>query len=66
MKFTDNLEFKALLQAKQKDIQQRTSDGVQETTQFQKMRTLLSVCRRKFSDTDYRLIIIRSCFDFIR
>lgn len=58
MKFTDNLEFKALLQAKQKDIQQRTSDGVQETTQFQKMRTLLSVCRRKFSDTDYRLIII--------
>ena len=29
MKFTDNQEFKALLQAKQKDIQQRTSDGVQ-------------------------------------
>ena len=42
MKFTDNLEFKALLQAKQKDIQQRTSDGVQETTQFQKMRTLFT------------------------
>ena len=58
MKFTDNQEFKALLQAKQKDIQQRTSDGVQETAQFQKMRTLLSGCRRKYEETDYRLVII--------
>ena len=58
MKFTDNQEFKALLQTKQKDIQQRTCDGVQETAQFQTLRTLLSGCRRKYEETDYRLVII--------
>lgn len=50
MQFTNNQEFKKLLQAKQKDIQQRTSDGVQETSQFQRMRTLLSICRHKYEE----------------
>lgn len=58
MQFTNNQEFKELLQAKQKDIQQRTSDGVQETSQFQRMRTLLSICRCKYEEKDYRLVII--------
>ncbi len=58
MQFTNNQEFKELLQAKQKDIQQRTSDGVQETSQFQRMRTLLNVCRQKYEEKDYRLVII--------
>lgn len=58
MQFTNNQEFKKLLQAKQKDIQQRTSDGVQETSQFQRMCTLLSICRHKYEEKDYRLVII--------
>lgn len=35
MKFTGNPEFKRLLDEKKQDIVQRTSDGVQETAQFQ-------------------------------
>lgn len=58
MLFSKNQEFKELLQTKQRDIQQRTSDGVQETSQFQRMRTLLKVCRQKYEETDYRLLII--------
>lgn len=58
MNFTNNDEFKNLLRTKQIDIQQRTSDGVQETTQFQRMKTLLSKGRMKYEETDYRLVII--------
>ena len=58
MNFTNNDEFKNLLRMKQIDIQQRTSDGIQETAQFQRMKALLSIGRMKYEETDYRLVII--------
>lgn len=58
MKFTGNPEFKRLLDEKKQDIVQRTSDGVQETAQFQRLRSLLSETRRKNAERDYRLVII--------
>ena len=58
MKFTGNPEFKRLLDEKKQDIVQRTSDGVQETVQFQRLRSLLSESRRKNEERDYRLVLI--------
>lgn len=58
MKFTSDLEFKRLLDEKKQDILQRTSDGVQETPQFQRLLSLLSECRRKNEERDFRLVII--------
>lgn len=58
MMFTDNIEFKRLLEAKEQDIHQRTSDGVQETPQFQRLFSLFAQCRRKYDEQDYRLILI--------
>lgn len=58
MKFTGNPDFKRLLDEKKKDIVQRTSDGVQETVQFQRLRSLLSESRRKNEECDYRLVLI--------
>ena len=57
-KFSNNQEFKRLLDEKKQDILQRTNDGVQETKQFQRLLSLLSECRRKNKETDFRLIII--------
>lgn len=58
MRFTGNQEFKRLLDEKKQDIVQRTSDGVQETVSFQRLRSLLSESRRKNEECDYRLVII--------
>ena len=58
MRFSDNAEFKRLLDEKKHDILQRTCDGVQETEQFQRFYSLLTQCRRKIDETDFRLILI--------
>lgn len=58
MNFSNNSEFKTLLRKKQQEIHQRTNDGVQETAQFQKMKSLLISARKKFPETDYRHILI--------
>lgn len=58
MNFSDNPEFKRLLDEKKLDIKQRTSDGIQETVQFQRLFSLLSESRRKNEEIDYRLVII--------
>ena len=58
MRFTGNPEFKRLLDEKKQEIVQRTSDGLQETVQFQRLRSLLSESRRKNEERDYRLVII--------
>ena len=58
MKFTDNPSFKRLLDEKKQDILQRTSDGVQETPQFQRLRSLLAENRRKNEERDFRLVLI--------
>lgn len=58
MMFTDNQDFKRILEAKEQDIYQRTSDGVQEMPQFQRLYSLLAQCRRKYKEQDYRLILI--------
>ena len=58
MKFTGDLKFKRLLDEKKQEILQRTSDGVQETPQFQRLLSLLSECRRKNEERDFRLVII--------
>lgn len=57
-KFSDNHTFKRLLDEKKQDIFQRISDGVQETSQFQRLLSLLSECRRKNEENDFRVIII--------
>lgn len=57
-RFTDNPDFKRLLDEKKQDIVQRTSDGVQETAQFQRLRSLLAESRRKNEEHDFRLILI--------
>ena len=54
MQFTGNPQFKRLLDEKKQDIVQRTSDGVQETAQFQRLRSLLSETRRKNAERDYK------------
>lgn len=58
MRFSNNPEFKRLLDEKRQDIMQRTSDGVQETESFQRLYSLLTQCRRKIEESDYRLILI--------
>ena len=57
-KFSNNPTFKQLLDEKKQDILQRTNDGVQEMPQFQRLFSLLSECRRKNKETDFRLVII--------
>jgi hypothetical protein len=57
-KFSNNLTFKQLLDEKKQDILQRTSDGIQDTPQFQRLLSLLSEYRRKNKETDFRLVII--------
>lgn len=57
-KFSNNRTFKQLLDEKKQDILQRTNDGVQESPQFQQLISLLSECRRKNKETDFRLVII--------
>lgn len=52
MRFSDNPEFKRLLDEKKHDIMQRTSDGVQETEPFQRLLSLLTQCRRKIDEHD--------------
>ena len=58
MKFTGNPDFKRLLDEKKHDIVQRTSDGVQETSQFQRLRSLFAESRRKNEERDFRLVLI--------
>lgn len=58
MRFSDNPTFKHLLDEKKQDILQRTSDGIQETTQFQRLLSLFAQCRRKVEERDFRLILI--------
>ena len=57
-KFSNNPTFKQLLDEKKQDILQRTNDGVQDTPQFQRLLSLLSECRRKNKENDFRLVII--------
>ena len=57
-RFTDNPAFKQLLDEKKQDILQRTNDGVQETEQFQRLRSLLSESRRKNEERDFRIVLI--------
>lgn len=57
-KFSGNQVFANLLAAKRQEIFQRTNDGVQETKTFQRLHSLFSECRRKNSESDFRLIII--------
>lgn len=58
MDFANNQEFKTLLRKKQRAIQQRTSDGVQDTPQFQRLHILLSGCAKKYRENDFHLVII--------
>lgn len=58
MRFSDNLEFKALLAEKKQEIYQLTRDGIQETSQFKKLKSLLLEARRKKSESDFRLVLI--------
>ena len=57
--FSNDAAFKQLLYKKECDILQRTSDGIQDSIQFQRLLSLFSVCRRKHKESDYRLIIIQ-------
>ncbi|EHG16376.1 hypothetical protein HMPREF9138_01073 [Prevotella histicola F0411] len=57
-RFSNNTEFKHMLEKKQQEILSRTNDGVQETRQFQQLLSLLTECRRKNKECDYRLILI--------
>lgn len=58
MEFADNQAFKNYLNDKAKYIYRRTSDGIQDTEQFQRILSLLAECRRKNPETDYRVILI--------
>lgn len=58
MEFANNQAFKTLLQTKRREIQQRTSDGVQETPQFQRLYILLGGCAQKYKENDFHLVII--------
>lgn len=57
-RFSGNADFKQMLDTKKQDIIQRTSDGVQETLQFQRLLSILTECRKKNEERDYRLILI--------
>lgn len=58
MKFSDNPQFKEYLAKKRLDINQRTSDGVQDTEPFKRLFSILAQCRRKVAEQDFRLILI--------
>lgn len=58
MRFSDNPEFKALLAEKRQEIYQLTKDGVQETPQFKKIKSLLLEARRKKPESDFRYVLI--------
>lgn len=58
MKFSNNREFTDLLRRKEDDIKQRTSDGIQDTVNFQKLRSHLSKAREKHIVNNLHLIII--------
>ena len=57
-RFSNDASFKQLLDTKKVEIQQRTSDGVQETQQFQLLLSIFAECRRANEERDYRLILI--------
>ena len=57
-RFSGNAAFKQMLDTRKQDIFQRTSDGVQETQQFQRLLSILAECRRKNEERDFRLILI--------
>jgi hypothetical protein len=57
-RFSNNPEFRRMLEEKQSDILRRTNDGIQETWQFQQLLSLFAECRRKNKECDYRLILI--------
>lgn len=58
MRFSDNPEFKALLAEKKQEIYQLTKDGIQETAQFRKLKSLLLEARRKNPESDFRYVLI--------
>lgn len=58
MRFSNNPEFKALLAEKKQEIYQLTKDGIQETAQFRKLKSLLLEARRKTPEADFRHILI--------
>lgn len=58
MNFTNNQDFKTLLNLKKQEIVQRTNDGVQETFQFRRLLSLLVEARRRNEEKDSRHIII--------
>ena len=57
-KFSDNPQFKEYLSGKKQDIYYRTNDGVQETEPFRRLLSILTQCRRKIEEQDFRLILI--------
>lgn len=57
-RFSENADFKQMLDTKKQVIFQRTNDGVQETQQFQRLLSILAECRRKNEERDFRLILI--------
>lgn len=58
MEFADNQTFKSYLSDKAKYIYRRTSDGIQDTEQFQRLFSLFAECRRKNPEIDYRVLLI--------
>ena len=58
MKFSDNQDFIQMLKGKQAEILNMTSDGVQETQQFQRLLSLLKSARQKNEECDFKLILI--------
>ena len=58
MEFADNQAFKSYLSDKAKYIYRRTSDGIQDSEQFQRLFSLFAECRRKNPETDYRVLLI--------
>lgn len=57
-RFSNDAAFKQLLDEKKVEIQQRASDGVQGTQQFQLLLSIFAECRRANEERDYRLILI--------
>ena len=57
-RFSNDAVFKQFLEEKKVEILQRTSDGVQETQQFQLLLSIFAECRRANKERDYSLIII--------
>ena len=58
MIFSNDPEFKRYLESKRQDIYQRTSDGVQDTEQFQRLLSILQKCRLEVAEQDFRIILI--------